>query len=169
MFYNCRKLEEITLSEDFKPVNSADMFFVPELTALKVRGTISEELKENVLPTFKASNRYIGLVKLASLIELEGRELEDCMFSVEMESENGSKTGAFNYADYGNKPEISAIVYSPGSNTFTIEERYVSKKQDGIPIETIPISETEYTCEDAVRSKTVNIVLNTDGALTVEE
>ncbi len=75
-----------------------------------------------------------------------------------------------NYAVYGNKPELPAMVYAPGSNTFTIEERLVSKMVEGIPVETIPISETdEYTCEDAIRSKTVNIVLNTDGSMTVEE
>ena len=169
MFYNCKKLEEITLSEDFRPTNCTNMIYVPQTTILKVKGNVSDEFRENVLSTFKASNRYIGFVKLISLIELEGRNLEDCMFSVEMESDSGSRIGAFNYADYGNKPELSAVVYLPGSNTFTIEERYVSKKQDGIPVETIPISESDYSCEDAVRSKTVNIVLNTDGSLTVGE
>ena len=38
------------------------------------------------------------------------------------------------------------------------------------PVETIPISEANnITCEDAVRSKTVNIILNSDGSLSVEE
>ncbi len=170
MFCNCKKLEEITLSEDFKPVNCSNMVYVPESNILKVKGNVSDEFKDNVFPLFKESNRFIGYVKLESLIELEGRTLEDCMFSMEMETDGGlSRAMAFNYASYGNKPELSATVYAPGSNTFTVEERYVSEKDGAIPVRTIPISETaNYTCEDAVRSRTVNIILNTDGSLSVE-
>ena len=83
---------------------------------------------------------------------------------------SSSKVSAFNYASDGNRVEHTVFVYAPGSNTFTIEEKYVSEMYGNTPVETIPISEANnITCEDAVRSKTVNIILNSDGSLSVEE
>ncbi len=171
MFYGCRKLEEITLAEGFKPKNCGDMFYTSSLTKLKIKGTPSQEFKDSVFSKLKGWNRYIGTVKLTALIELEGMDIHDCMFSVEKDGEgSSSKVSAFNYASDGNRVEHTVFVYAPGSNTFTIEEKYVSEMYGNIPVETIPISETpNITCEDAVRSKTVNIILNSDGSLSVEE
>ena len=171
MFYGCRKLEEITLTEGFKPKNCGDMFYTSSLTKLKIKGTPSQEFKDSVFSKLKGWNRYIGAVKLKALIELEDMDIHDCMFSVEKEGEgSSSKVSTFNYASDGNRVELTAFVYAPGSNTFTIEEKYVSEMYGNIPVETIPISETpNITCDDAVRSKTVTIILNTDGSLSVGE
>jgi len=171
MFYGCRDLEEITLAEGFKPKNCGVMFYTSRLTKLKIKGTPSKEFSDNVFSQMKGWNRYIGTVKLKSMIELKGMDIHDCMFSVEKEGESSnSKVSAFNYISYANRVELPAFVYAPGSNTFTIEEKYVSEMYGNLPIETIPISETpNITCEDAVRSKTVNIILNSDGSLSVEE
>ncbi len=147
------------------------MFYTSSLTKLKIKGTPSQEFKDSVFSKLKGWNRYIGTVKLTALIELEGMDIHDCMFSVEKKGEgSSSKVSAFNYASDGNRVEHTAFVYAPGSNTFTIEEKYVSEMYGNTPVETIPISEAyNITCEDAVRSKTVNIILNSDGSLSVEE
>ncbi len=170
MFYNCPNLEEITVAENFKPKYCADMMYVPNLTILKIKGNMSQEFKNNVLPYLKASNRYIGTVKLTALIELEGRDLEDCMFSVEQADEIGDSTApACNYNSNGNRVELTGFVYIPGNTIFTVEEKYITKKQDGLPLETVSISRTDQiTCENAIRSKVVDITLNTDGSLSVE-
>lgn len=170
MFYKCSKLKEIKLSEGFRPIDCYSMVYVNTPTLLRVKGTMSQEFRDIVLPDFEGSNRYLGSVTISGLIELEGKELEDCMFSLEMDTGGGATTGAFNYASNGHRPELSALIYMPGEHTFTVEEKYVKEKVDGLPVERVPISETEdFTCENAVRSKTVNIVRNTDGSLSVEE
>ncbi len=172
LFSGCTSLREVSLTGvPGRQNNAGDMFYTSGLTKLKIKGTPSQEFKDNVFSKLKGWNRYIGTVKLKALIELEGMDIHDCMFSVEKEGEgSSSKVSVFNYASDGNRVEHTAFVCAPGSNTFTIEERYVSEMSGNMPVETISISETpNITCEDAVRSKTVNIILNTDGSLSVEE
>ena len=171
MFCGCGNLEEITLSEGFRPRDASDIFYVPTPSMLKVKGNVSNEFRENALQQFESQNRYLGSIKLISKIELEGKELEDNMFSISREANDGSgRRELFNQNQHGNIVEHQVFIHTPGMHTFEVEERYVSEKVGGVPVKTIAISETpEYSCEDVIRSKTVNIVLNTDGSLSAEE
>ncbi len=170
MFYRADNLEKVKVSEGFKPSTAARIFQIADYSGkqLTITGTPSQEFKDNVYPTLKDSNRYVGYVTLRSKIELEGKELEDGMFGVQLDSDRDTVYGINSY-DRNNIIDIKAKVYAPGENTFTIKEVFEPSGGDNY-LSCRPMEAAEgYECEDVERSKTVNIVLNTDGSLTVEE
>ncbi|MBQ7724060.1 MAG: BspA family leucine-rich repeat surface protein [Lachnospiraceae bacterium] len=170
MFYRADNLERIKVSEAFKPKTASGIFQISDFDGKKltITGTPSQEFKDAVYPTLKDSNRFVGYVKLRSKIELEGKDLEDGLFGVKLQSDRDIIYG-INSSDNDNIIEIRAKVYAPGSNTFTIEEVYEPSGSERY-ISCLPMESAEgYECEDAVRSKTVDITLNTDGSLSVEE
>ncbi len=169
MFYNCKNLKEITVDENFRPSEAAEMFYVPEedLSLLTIKGKPSKEFAENVFPGLVYSNRYIGEVELKSKIELEGKELEGGMFCIEYLNDR-KVIYDINHEYNDQIISLTVPVYYPGTNTFTVEEKYADQYRSYYESYK-PISETEdYTCEDSWRTKTVNIVLNEDGSLSVE-
>ena len=170
MFYRADNREKIKDPASFKPSAASRIFQIADYNGkqLTITGTPSQEFKDAVYPTLEESNRFVGYVKLRSKIELEGKELEDGLFGVQLQSDRDTVYG-INSKDDNNIIEIKAKVYAPGSNTFTIEEVYKPEGGDGY-LSSLPMEWAEgYECEDAVRSTTVNIVLNTDGSLSVEE
>ncbi|MCR5024976.1 MAG: DUF285 domain-containing protein [Lachnospiraceae bacterium] len=169
MFYRADNLEKVKVSEGFRPTDAARIFQIADYDGkrLMITGTPSQEFKDAVYPTLKDSNRFVGYVKLRSTIELEGKELEDGLFGVQLQSSRDTVYG-INRKDDDNIIEILAKVYAPGSNTFAVEEVYEPSGGDGY-LSCLPMEAAEgYTCEDTKRSKTVNIVLNTDGSLSIE-
>ena len=170
MFYRCDNLEKIKISEDFKPSYAVSIFHQVDYNGklLTIEGSRSQEFEDKVFPTLEDSNRFIGYVKLRSKIELEGQDLESGMFGVKL---NSRKYVAFgiNSKDDGNIVDIEAKVYKPGSNNFEVEEIFEPSGGDGYISGLSLEGLDEYDCTDAVRSKTVDIVLNTDGSLSVRE
>ena len=167
MFYGCENLEEMIISEDFRPQDCEDMLYVDDPALLKLKGEMSTEFKENVLPTLKSSNRYLGEIKITSQIELEGKELKDEMFSILCQDENGKVSEAYNYAANGNKIDNVMKIYEPGTQTFIVEERYVTNPGEQTLV-SVPLSEAEnYICEEEKRTYTVDISLMPDGTLTI--
>ena len=169
MFYRADNLEKVKVSEGFKPSAAARIFQIADYSGkqLTITGTPSQEFKDKVYPTLKDSNRFVGYVTLRSKIELEGKDLEDGMFGVLLDSDRDTVYG-INSKDQNNTIEIMAKVYAPGENTFTIKEVFKPEGGDGY-LSSLPMEAAEgYECEDAVRSKTVNILLSTDGSLSVE-
>ncbi|MCR4907549.1 MAG: DUF285 domain-containing protein [Lachnospiraceae bacterium] len=168
MFSYCLCLEEVTLSEAFKPSAVCDMFKTMKPTLLRIKGTMSREFRENVLPYLKRQNRYIGLISVQSLIELEGGELKDGIFalSVGMEDEDGNEE-SLTGVNEGSKTEVMIRVYSPGRKVVEVREMIVSFMGEGVII-SVPISGSRvFSCEDPERTKTVDITMNADGSLAV--
>ena len=169
MFYWADNLEKVNVSDGFKPSGAARIFQIAGFDGkrLLITGTPSQEFKDKVYPTLKDSNRFVGYVTLRSKIELEGKDLEDGMFGVLLDSDRDTVYG-INSAEDNNIIEFNAKVYSPGENTFTIKEVFKPEGGEGY-LSSLPMEAAEgYECEDVERSKTVNIVLNTDGSLSVE-
>jgi len=171
MFSNCPALEEITISESFKPLYCHNMAYISEPTKLKVKGDMSAEFEENALPTFRSSNRYLGEIKMTAVIELEGQELKDEMFSIAVQEEREGESQyvgeAYNYAAYRNRIDQMIKIYEPGTHTFVAEERYVTDPGAETPV-SVPIKEAKnYICEGGMRSWTVEILLLPDGTLTL--
>lgn len=170
MFYRADNLEKVKVSEDFKPSYANKMFQVAEYRGkrLKIVGTPSQEFKDKVFPNLKESNRFVGYVTLRSKIELEGQDLEDGMFGIKLEDDKEVIYGIYN-SENGDTVDVLAKVYQPGSNTFTIKEMLEPSGGDNY-VSCLYIDDVdEYDCEDSERSKTVNVILNTDGSLSVEE
>ena len=101
-------------------------------------------------------------------MELEGKELKNGIFKIDYE--NSRKViSAENETENGNIIYLTVPVYKPGENTFTIEE-YVDADESPEYPRYLPVEYAEnVTCNDAKRSKTVNIILNTDGSISVKE
>jgi len=170
MFYRCDNLEKVKISEDFKPDYAESIFKQADYKGklLTIEGKPSKEFEEKVYPTLEESNRFIGYVKLRSKIELEGRPLQDRMFRVDYPG-GREFINAENLEENGNVVELTVPVIRPGENTFTVEEQYEYYFDDTnstyLPFD----SESSFTCEDSTRSKTVDVVLNMDGSLSVRE
>ena len=170
MFFRADNLEKVRVSEDFKPSYAYRMFQIADYNGkrLKIEGTHSQEFAEKVYPTLKDSNRFVGYVTLRSKIELEGQDLEDGMFGIKLDNDRDVIYGIYN-SENGDTVDVLAKVYQPGSNTFTIEEMVEPSGGDNYVFCRYIEDVDEYECEDSERSKTVNIILNTDGSLSVEE
>lgn len=170
MFLHCGNLEKIKVSENFKPSYAGSIFHQGDYKGkpITIEGRRSKEFDEKVFPTLKESNRYLGYVQLRSKIELEGQELKDGMFGVSQVNDREVVYG-INNTENDNIIEINAKVYEPGSNTFTVEEVYAPEGGEDYVFSRSISDVDEYECAEAVRSRTVNIILNTDGSLSVEE
>jgi len=169
MFFRTDNLEKVKVSSDFKPSYGSRMFYVAEYRGklLTIEGALSQEFKDAVFPSLKDSNRFLGYVTLRSKIELEGQDLEDGMFGIKLDDDKEVIYGIYN-SENGDTVDVLAKVYQPGSNTFTIKEMVEPSGGDNY-VSCLYIDDVdEYDCEDSVRSKTVNIILNTDGSLSVE-
>ena len=169
MFCYCEGLRELTVPAEFKPEAANSMLFVDfdDECGIKIKGRPSNEFKATVLSNLADSNRYLGQVKLRAKVELEGKELRNGLFLVEYDDSRHRVTEANSVLD-GNVVELVVPVYSPGSNTFEIQELFDSRDSILSP-GFVPIEDTdEVECEDAVRAKTVNVVLQEDGELRVE-
>ncbi len=169
MFYRCEKLTEITVPEGFKPSGANEIFFVPygEESILRIKGSPSKEFCDQVFPGLEKSNRYIGQVKLRSKVELEGKDLKAGQFIIDYE--NSRRVIRDEPLSTENVVDLTVPVYKPGTNTFTIEEQY-NVGESILNPRYLPIEYAdEISCEDSKRSKTVEIILNTDGTLSVRE
>ena len=169
MFFRTDNLEKVKVSDSFKPSYGSRMFYVAEYRGklLTIEGTPSQEFKDAVFPSLKDSNRFLGYVTLRSKIELEGQDLEDGMFGIKLDDDKEVIYGIYD-SENGDTVDVLAKVYQPGSNTFTIKEMVEPSGGDNY-VSCLYIDDVdEYDCEDSVRSKTVNTILNTDGSLSVE-
>ena len=169
MFYRCEGLHEITVPGNFDPSSADEIFYVPfsKESIIRIKGSPSQGFCDLVFPGLEESNRYIGQVKLRSRVELEGKELEAGLFTIDYKNSRHSIREEVIPAE--NAVDLTVPVYKPGTNTFSIEELY-NVDESVLYHRYLPIEYVDaVSCENPRISKTVEIIRNTDGSISVIE
>ncbi|MCR5627137.1 MAG: DUF285 domain-containing protein [Lachnospiraceae bacterium] len=169
MFKGCESLKEITINENFDvPFNVEDIFTVSSPTELKVKGTVTQSFIDYVLTKFESWNRYIGTVDLTATTEISGKRLEANEFAYTISTPEGEFV--VQNDELGNITLPGCRIYKPGKVTFTIKEGLSPLDPSTGDITPRDLSENDkYSCQNPEITKTVNIVMNSDGTLSAEE